>query len=165
VARSSGSEPRVEVTLRDVTSDDLPILYEHQRDPEATAMAAFRARDWDAFVAHWTGIIADPTVAKQTILVEGDVAGNIVSFDGPGHREVGYWIGRPYWGKGVATAALSAFLRLETTRPLFGHVASHNVASKRVLERCGFTVAAETTVTEDDGEPVAEVVMKLEGGP
>ena len=128
-------------------------------------MAAFRAREWDAFVAHWTGIMADPAVTKQTILVGGDVAGNIVSFDGPGHREVGYWIGRPYWGRGIASAALAAFLRLETARPLFGHVASHNVASKRVLERCGFAVAAETTATEDNGEPVSEIVMKLEGGP
>ena len=126
-------------------------------------MAAFRPRDWDAFVAHWTKIMADPTVVTQAVLAGGDVAGNIVSFDGAGHREVGYWIGRSYWGKGIATAALVAFLRREGTRPLFGHVASHNIASQRVLERCGFTVEAETTATVDERDALAEILMRLDG--
>ena len=124
-------------------------------------MAAFRARDWDAFVAHWTGIMTDPSVITQAILVGGDVAGNIVSFDGSGHREVGYWIGRSYWGKGIATAALSTFLRQETTRPLFGHVASHNIASRRVLEKCGFIGLDGQTATVD-GAPVAGLLMRLD---
>ncbi len=40
------------LVLREMTLDDLPILFEHQRDPVANEMAMFAARDWDAFVAH-----------------------------------------------------------------------------------------------------------------
>jgi RimJ/RimL family protein N-acetyltransferase len=50
--------------------------------------------------------------------------------------EVGYWIGREYWGKGVATEALSQFLaHAEVRRPLHAAVAKHNVGSIRVLEK------------------------------
>src|SRR5215218_9325330 len=53
----------------------------------------------------------------------------------PGEREVTYWIGRSYWGKGIATDALTAFLAVERSRPLHARVASDNVASRRVLEK------------------------------
>ncbi len=39
-----------------------------------------------------------------------------------GQREVGYWFGRQYWGKGVATRALAAFLDHVAVRPLYAHV-------------------------------------------
>jgi RimJ/RimL family protein N-acetyltransferase len=74
-----------------------------------------------------------------------------------GQREVGYWIGSEYWGKGIATRALAAFLEHDRTRPLHARVAKHNVASVRVLEKCGFTVIGEGT--GDDG--VEELVLEL----
>ena len=100
----------LDVRLRDVAEADLPIFFEHQLDPEATQMAAFPARDRDAFMAHWAKILADESGGKQTILVDGQVAGNVVSWGEPGERHVGYWIGRHYWGRGVATRALTAYL-------------------------------------------------------
>ena len=132
-----------EVLLRDVSEDDLPIFFEHQRDPEATQMAAFPARAWDEFMAHWGRILADDSVIKKSVLFDGQVAGNVVSFENAGRREVGYWIGRSFWGQGIATQALSGFLSLLHPRPLFAHVAKHNLASMRVLEKCGFTVCGE----------------------
>ena len=132
-----------EVLLRDVTADDLPIFFEHQQDPEATRMAAFPARDRQAFMTHWTRILADETIAKQTILVDGQVAGNVGSWEQDGEREVGYWLGRTYWGKGVATRALAAFLLHVPVRPLYAHVVKHNRASLRVLQKCGFTISGE----------------------
>lgn len=125
--------------LRDVTPDDLPIFFEHQRDPDANRMADFPAREWDAFMAHWrANVLGDASARKQTIVVDGDVAGNILSWAHAGRRLVGYWLGRGYWGRGVATAALSAFLQYDTTRPLHAYVAAHNAGSIRVLEKCGF---------------------------
>lgn len=113
-------------------------------------MAAFPPRDKDAFTAHWkTKILGDDAVVSKAVLVDGEVAGNVVSFEYLGKREVGYWIGREHWGKGVATRALSAFLGLVTERPLYAGVAKHNVASIRVLEKCGFTIS------DDDAEPSA----------
>ena len=79
----------------------------------------------------------------MTILLEGQVAGSIVSFAQSGKLQVGYWIGRSYWGQGIATKALSAFLGHVKARPLYAHVAKHNIASLRVLEKCGFTICGE----------------------
>ena len=106
------------VRLRDVTEADLPVLFEQQMDPEANRMAAFPARDREAFTAHWKNVLADAAVAKKTILFDGRVAGNIVSFQQLGRPLVGYWIGKEYWGRGIATRALSEFLNHVTARPL-----------------------------------------------
>jgi RimJ/RimL family protein N-acetyltransferase len=128
----------VEVALRPTRPDDLDVMFDHQADPEAAAMAAFPSRERDAFMAHWARIMADDTVVSRTIDVDGAVAGNIVSWIQDDARMVGYWIGRDYWGRGVASAALALFLEQVTTRPLWAHVARHNVGSKRVLEKSGF---------------------------
>ena len=148
------------VELRAVEESDLPILFEQQLDPEATRMAAFPPRDRDAFMAHWSKILAEAAVAPRAILLDGSVAGYICSFDISGEREVGYWIGREHWGKGVATRALQIFLAEQRDRPLYAHVAKHNVGSIRVLEKCGFEVVGEekTTVRGVDRD---DLVMML----
>ena len=127
-----------EVTLREVRDDDLPIFFQHQSDPESNRMASFPARDPAAFDAHWTKIRADASIILRTIVVDGHVAGNLVSFEQRGEREIGYWLGREFWGRGIATRALAQFLDLVTVRPLHAVLAPHNVASRRVLEKCGF---------------------------
>ena len=152
-----------DVVLRDVMEDDLPIFFEHQRDPEANRMADFPARDRDAFMAHWKKIPLDATNITRTVVFEGHVAGNVVCWGPPDHRAVGYWIGREHWGKGVATRALASFLRLVKTRPLYAHVAQHNVASIRVLQKCGFTIAGKAKVTSSDsGGDIDELILKLD---
>lgn len=150
-----------EVQLRNVEPGDLPIFYEHQIDPDATRMAAFHSRDRAVFDAHWaTNILGNPATVTRTILVDGQVAGNIGSWPQDGVRLVGYWIGKEYWGQGVATRALAAFLRLVTERPLYAHVAQHNAGSIRVLEKCGFRPEREESF-ELDGEGVVELVLVL----
>jgi RimJ/RimL family protein N-acetyltransferase len=130
-------------------------------DPDALRMAAFTPRDRDAFRAHWMKILRDETVTKKTILFQGRVAGNVVSFVRLGRREVGYWIAREHWGRGIATRALSEFLGLVAERPLLARVARHNVASLRVLEKCGFTVSGSHRAPADArGEEVEEVILE-----
>jgi RimJ/RimL family protein N-acetyltransferase len=145
----------VHVELRDVVAADLPTLYAQQQDPEANEMAAFPARDHDAFNAHWIKILADDSLIKKTIEADGEIAGNIVAFEHGGRTEVGYWLGRDYWGRGVATEALRLFLDIVTTRPLFAGVAKHNAGSIRVLQKCGFEVIEEIAGDVD------EVVLSL----
>jgi RimJ/RimL family protein N-acetyltransferase len=150
------------ILLRDVTEDDLPIFFEHQLDPAATEMAAFPARDKESFMAHWAKIMADDAVILKTIIFDGQVAGNIVSFEMSGKREVGYWIGKEYWGKGIATRALAAFLDQVKTRPLYAHVAKHNIGSRRVLEKCGFTIVGEDKGPLDShGKKFEEFIFEL----
>jgi RimJ/RimL family protein N-acetyltransferase len=112
-----------DVHLRDVIESDLPIFYEQQLDPDATRMAAFPSRDREAFMKHWAKIMADETNTLKTILFAGQVAGNIVSWQQGDEREVGYWLGKEYWGKGIATRALAEFLNHVTTRPLYAQLA------------------------------------------
>ena len=137
------------VQLRDVEAGDLPLFFEHQRDPVAVAMVAFDSRDRVAFDQHWAKILADESCLKKTIVADGKVVGNIGSWTSDGKREIGYWIDRALWGRGIGTEALSEFLRLEQTRPLHAGVAKHNTASLRVLQKCGFTVLGP-----DDEEPM-----------
>jgi RimJ/RimL family protein N-acetyltransferase len=86
----------------------------------------------------------------------------IFTWGDPDEREVTYWIGRSYWGNGIATGALAVFLTVEQTRPLHAHVAYHNVASRRVLEKCGFRVIApERGFAEARSGEIEELVLRL----
>jgi RimJ/RimL family protein N-acetyltransferase len=150
------------IFLRDVTTSDLPNLYEQQLDPEATAMAAFPSRDHEAFMAHSAKIMADESVIFKAIVFDGQVAGSIVSWEMAGEREVGYWLGKEYWGKGIATRALAEYVKIVQTRPLYAHVAQHNIGSRRVLEKCGFKVIGEDSYNNPAGEDVDEFVFRLD---
>jgi RimJ/RimL family protein N-acetyltransferase len=154
-----------DVRLRDVTDGDLAVFFENQRDPEASRMVGFEPRDQPAFDAHWTKIRGDAATTIKTIVVGGQVAGDILSFERAGRREVGYWLGHAYWGKGIATRALSAFLDSDQEWPLYGVVAKHNVASRRVLEKCGFTICAEEEGTGAGGEAITLVVLTFSRAP
>ena len=145
------------VSLRPVEDADLPIFLGHQDDPVAAAMASFPTREPDAFYAHWATIRADPTTITRTILAEGGVVGDIVSWIWDGHREVGYWIGRESWGRGYATAALRLLLEEIQDRPIVAHVALDNIGSQRVVEHCGFVRVGEAFA--DDG--VHEAIYRL----
>ncbi len=75
----------------------------------------------------------------------GEVAGGIglESFDGhrTGSAEIGYWLGRDFWGQGLATAACAAVTEIGFERGLRrieALVYSRNEASARVLEKCGY---------------------------
>lgn len=155
------------IVLRDVTMSDLPIFFDQQRDPEANWMAAFTVKDpanRDAFMAHWTRILGNETGTIQTILFNGQVVGSVLSYvDEDEHLEVSYWIGKPYWGKGIATSALSAFQEHIKTRPLYARAAKDNIGSLRVLEKCGFTIIGEGRgFSNARGEEVEEFLLRLD---
>jgi RimJ/RimL family protein N-acetyltransferase len=145
-----------EVELREVEHGDLEALFEHQLDEEAAAMAGFPSREREAFVAHWTRIRADPAVVTRSILAGGRLAGNLAVFPDVGKRAVGYWIGKDFWGRGIATTALGRFLEGYAERPLHAWVLASNAASTRGLEKCGFEPASDARV-----EP-GEVLYRLD---
>jgi RimJ/RimL family protein N-acetyltransferase len=149
------------IRLRPVTEADLPLLYEHQLDPEASAMAAFPTRDRDAFMAHWGRVMQNETAVNRTIVADGEVAGYISSWRQDGHREVGYWLDRRFWGRGVATAALAALLAELAERPIHAHVVRHNAGSIRVLEKCGFERDGEAVVDDEPDDGVVEWLYVL----
>jgi RimJ/RimL family protein N-acetyltransferase len=126
------------VSLRAVGDADLDVFFVQQADPEAVAMAAFPARDREKFDAHWAKTRFDESVVRRTVVADGEVAGNIGGWQADGQWFIGYWFGREYWGRGVATQAVALFVGEVTARPLYAHVVAHNVGSARVLQKCGF---------------------------
>jgi RimJ/RimL family protein N-acetyltransferase len=155
----SGDCPPV---LRDVTEEDLPVFFEHQRDPEAVRMAVWPPRERDAFFEHWRGIMSDDDLIAKTIVSGDEVAGNIGSFERDGKRYVGYWLGREFWGQGLATKAL-AELVAELDRPIYAEVAATNVGSVRVLEKCGFELVGTVKEQHEAFGEVELLVMELVG--
>ncbi len=150
-----------EVSLREVRDSDLPVFFEQQRDPDASRMASFPARSSDEFMAHWAKSLSDGTAILRTIVVNGNVAGNIVGWGAADERKVGYWLGKAYWGKGIASEALSQFLVEVTVRPLYARVAKQNLASIRVLQKCGFTMYGEDTFTDAEGRTGEEFILAI----
>jgi RimJ/RimL family protein N-acetyltransferase len=155
-----------DLCLRELVDDDLQLFFDFQLDPDANYMAAFTAKDptdREAFTARWNKILADPTVILRTIVCDGQVVGSVSTFEQSGKREVTYWIGRAYWGKGIATRALTTFLvQADTTRPISARVARDNLASRRVLEKCGFQVIGETKgFANARGREIEELLLEL----
>jgi RimJ/RimL family protein N-acetyltransferase len=154
-----------DVILRDVIEEDLPKFFKMQLDAEANRMAAFSAKnpaDKAAFMAHWTKILADNTTVRRTVLFTGHVVGNIASFERAGEREVCYWIEKDYWGRGIASMALAVFLADMKLRPLFARAAKDNVASIRVLEKCGFKICGhDKGYANARGKEIEEVILTL----
>jgi RimJ/RimL family protein N-acetyltransferase len=133
----------VHLLLRDVADSDLPVFFVHQADPESVELAGVPPRDAKAFAEHWAEVRNDPEVVTRTIVVDGQVAGRVVCFRRDGRRELGYWVGREHWGRGIGQAAVTAFLASYDVRPLAATVSSGNEASLRILASCGFLRTGE----------------------
>jgi len=156
---------QVDVRLRPVESADLDVFFENHLDPGANHMVAFTLAvpaDRNAFDAHWLRNLADDAVMIRTILADKRVAGHVVCFDMDGKTHVGYWIGREFWGQGVATCALALFLSEVDMRPIYARAAADNVASIRVLQKCGFVpYGTDSGFANARGSDVEEVLLSL----
>ena len=95
----------------------------------------------------WLAIAAEPGRSLQlAIEVDGQPVGGIGAIAGEGvfaaTAEFGYWLGEPWWGRGIATAAARALASRILDERLFARLQAHvfawNAASMRVLEKAGF---------------------------
>ena len=155
-----------DVRLRLVEPGDLPIFFEQQRDAGANHLAAFGAEDpnaRDAFNAKWQKILDDPHLVARTILYQEKVAGNLGCHRWFGEPEVSYWLGREFWNKGVATAALTQLLTIVSERPVFARVVHDNIPSLRVLQKCGYVVTGtDRAFSRSRGAEVDELILRLD---
>lgn len=158
------SQPKI--TLRPIKPEDIPLFYAMETDEASRQMAAFGppgALDPATHAARWQRILADPTVLARSVLADGAVVGNVNKFIMFGEDTVAYWIARPHWGKGIATAALGLLLAQVPERPLYARAASDNLGSRRVLQKCGFVVIGEeTNFAEARKANTPEVIMRLD---
>jgi RimJ/RimL family protein N-acetyltransferase len=108
----------------------------------ATAPWPYRMRDAEAFLAS----TRDPVLPSFLIFERTTGAPQLAGSCGLSRRpsgavEMGYWIGRPFWGRGFATEASQALINIARGLGLTRLEASHfldNPASARVLEKLGF---------------------------
>jgi len=108
----------------------------------ATAPWPYRVRDAEAFLAR----PRDPVLPSLLIFERTAGAPQLVGSCGLGRRpsgsvELGYWIAKPFWGRGLATEASIALVDIARTLGLASLEGSHfvdNPASGRVLEKLGF---------------------------
>jgi RimJ/RimL family protein N-acetyltransferase len=133
--------------LRPGWAEDAPALTRAIGDARiirnlASAPWPYRLRDAEAFLAQ----PRDPILPSFLIFERTDADPRLLGCCGLGRRpsgavELGYWVARRYWGRGIATEASEALLDIARTLRLPRLQASHfldNPASGRVLEKLGF---------------------------
>lgn len=146
-----------------MTPEDLKWFYKFQCDPESNKLAAVYPRSQTDFQNHWHRSFKDDTIVAKAIVNDGEPLGTISCFSCDGQDSIGYWIGRPFWGQGIASTALSLLLDTESRRPLHARVAKENVASLRVLQKCGFEITGyEFSPGTDRYVECEEALLSLE---
>jgi ribosomal-protein-alanine N-acetyltransferase len=157
-----------DIRLRALREEDLPTLFEIQRDDTAQHLAAFTdesaSHDREAYLRKFRRILADDATVNRVVEVSGEIVGSVAAFPIQGHTELTYWIRKDWWGRGVATAAVAALLDEVAVRPLYARVAEDNLGSVRVLERNGFVlVGSEDAYANARGATITELIFKLPG--
>ncbi|HTA65626.1 MAG TPA: GNAT family protein [Xanthomonadaceae bacterium] len=135
--------------LRTWRASDAEALVVHANDPQVSRCLGDRfphpytLDDAHLFIAHALHLPGERTYAIE---INGEACGGIGAHPGEGverhSAELGYWLGRAYWGEGIATAAVRAIvphaLRELKLYRLQARVFADNHASMKVLDRCGF---------------------------
>ena len=132
--------------LREVHTSDIAILFKHQLDPTSNWQVAFTHEDptdENGFNEHISKVLVDETVFMKTIIFNSEVAGYITKYELDGAPQIGFVLGREFWGKGLATQALREFLLLISERPIYARTAFDNDGSIRVLQKLGFVRTSE----------------------
>jgi [ribosomal protein S5]-alanine N-acetyltransferase len=154
-----------EFILRKTVAADLEYFFTFQLDEEANHMAAFTAKDptdKTAYLEKYSKFLDDPGINMRTIFTGDKIVGSIAKFVLHGEAGITYWIDKPYWGKGLATKVLTAFLEIEPARPIIAGTAFDNIGSQRVLEKCGFVrIGTDRGYANGRQAEVEEYIYKL----
>ena len=143
-----------DIVVRDMRPEDAPAIALHANDAAVAAHMRDRfphpyaEKDADWFIAE---VCRGPSEFAFTIEIDGEPAGVVGVMPGQDvyrhSTEIGYWIGRAFWGRGVMTKVVAAFVAWVRAEHdfarIFATVFSSNPASARVLEKCGFERQAE----------------------
>ena len=145
------------ISLRPWRESDAPALYRYASDPEVGPRAGWAPHQSEAESLHIIQtIFSNPTTWAIIDNATGEAIGAMGY--GPscdcqlpareGEPTVGYWVARPYWGRGICTEALRLMLQhIRSTPSIRSVISGHfidNPASGRVMEKCGFVPTGET---------------------
>jgi RimJ/RimL family protein N-acetyltransferase len=136
--------------LRRFRETDVDDLVRHANDPEVARWLRDRfpqpytaddARSWIAMARE------ESQPWKFAIVDESGLIGGIGLEHGEDvyrySSELGYWLGRAHWGRGIVSSAVRAICSYGFSelgrRRIYAHVFAPNTGSMRVLEKCGFS--------------------------
>ena len=159
-----------DLAIRSYQTSDAGSLARLANNPKMAAnlMNAFphpyTAADAEAWVAR---SLADPSVTNWAVVWRGEYAGDIELIKKSDVNErtagVGYWLGEPFWGQGIATQALLAVTRHAFADPsvlrLEAGVYSFNPASARVLEKAGYVFEGRQRHAVWKNDVLADLLM------
>lgn len=138
--------------LRPWRETDAPALFRYASDPDIGPVAGWTPHaSLEESLQIIRTVFAAPEIYAVVLKESGEPVGScgIMFADGlhsadmkPGHAEIGYWIGKPYWGQGLIPEAVRALLARSFTELKLDAVwcgyYDGNVKSGRVIEKCGF---------------------------
>ncbi|HOY22064.1 MAG TPA: GNAT family protein [Cellvibrio sp.] len=139
------------IGLRDFLTEDEELLVSYLNEDSVTEYLSARlSQPYTKEAATWWVNTGSKIGIAKAITKNGVLVGSISAIRGEFERqksaEVGYWVAKPYWGKGIASEALAEFskalfLNTDLVR-LYASVFEGNTASAKVLEKCGFKLEA-----------------------
>ena len=147
------NSPRLEVNdlvhLSPFTKEDTTFLSEYLSDKEVSDYLMFipfpfTKNDAEEYIEKVLSGVNKKTIVWAIRESRGRMIGRVhlVEIENNHKARVGFWLARPYWGKGITTGVIKkvcefGFDKLNLIR-FYSYVFSHNKASSRVLEKCGF---------------------------
>ena len=154
--------------------DDAGELYKYAKDPRVGPIAGWSVHTGvENSREIIRNILSEPEnyalILKETGKPVGDAGimfkNNSNAEIGDGEAELGYWIGVPYWGRGLIPEAVKkllerCFVHFGCTRVWISYY-DGNLNSRRVAEKCGFEYSHEKTVVSPLGDERLEHYMCL----
>lgn len=139
------------IEFREFEQKDEALLVSYLNDEAQTQFLSARLpQPYTNEAAHWWVNTGSRIGVVYAIIHNGIFVGSINAISGEFEKqktaEIGYWVAKPYWGKGIATNALQKFTDL-----LFEHtdfirlnasVFEGNLASAKVLQKCAYKLEA-----------------------
>ena len=143
----------MDVMLRPWRPEDAPSIARHADDPQVAANlrdvfpCPYQLSDAEEFIRLCRA--AEPEQAIfRAIVVDGQAVGSVALTRGTDvcrrSAELGYWLGRALWGRGIMTKAVEEMCRTgfeawDIVR-IYAEPFAHNAGSRRVLEKAGFAL-------------------------
>jgi RimJ/RimL family protein N-acetyltransferase len=166
------------IFLRPWRDSDAAALYKYASDPEVGPRAGWPPHQSEAESLEIIRTVFNNDTTWAIVLKETGEAIGAMGYGSscecklparPHEPTVGYWVGKPYWNKGICTEALALLIEhIRSTTDIKSLISGHfidNPASGRVMEKCGFVATGETA--EDDslymgaGKPIRVLRMEL----
>jgi len=138
-----------DIAISLITEDDIRALYPLGNNKDVSWMSGgglIHPITYEEFRTQNSIAVSKAIGELQSYVIRwGDVVIGSVGYfrrtpDAP--LEIGYWIGKDYWGKGIATKALmlaiDAMKKSGLTGTIFATTMVDNLASRHILSKCGF---------------------------